>query len=195
MRGIQQLGWKDGNRIRTSTTVESITDVMLSHPVSFYLYFPDNVGSCRVPRRHAITNRVAALVHLIAEKKTQWVSLSAAVGQETALSPFSGKTFCLFFFPFPCSIDHGDRTKVANSDECLYRCLFPLQLDRQAIQHLLRLTVFLSKSDLSVTCYVHPVPGTPPLPCWMSDRFADENDRDLARHYQEQKTTAFLCPL
>jgi hypothetical protein len=23
------------------------------------------------------------------------------------------------------------------SDECLYRCLFPLQLDRQAIQHLL----------------------------------------------------------
>jgi hypothetical protein len=34
-----------------------------------------------------------------------------------------------------------DRTKVAKSDECLYRCPFPHQLDRQAIQHLLRLTV------------------------------------------------------
>jgi hypothetical protein len=33
-----------------------------------------------------------------------------------------------------------DRLKVANSDEYLYRCSFPHQLDRQAIQHLLRLT-------------------------------------------------------
>jgi hypothetical protein len=64
--------------------------------------------------------------------------IGTAVGQETALSPFSGvrrtsgctvKSFAPSFGLFPCSIDHEclrpDRTKVANSDECLYRCPFP----------------------------------------------------------------------
>jgi hypothetical protein len=71
--------------------------------------------------------------------------IGTAIGQKTALSPFSGvrrtsgctvKSFALSFCLFPCSIDHGDntevakkdsanRTKVVNSDKYLYKCPFP----------------------------------------------------------------------
>jgi hypothetical protein len=51
--------------------------------------------------------------------------MGTAVGQETALSPFSGvrrtsgctvKSFAPSFCLFPCSIDHGDNTEVAKKD-------------------------------------------------------------------------------
>jgi hypothetical protein len=88
--------------------------------------------SCSCPVRSYSLNRLSRLTALIAAILS--AEMGTAVGQETALSHFSRvrrtsgctvKPFASSFCLFSCSIDHGDRTKVANSDECLYRCPFP----------------------------------------------------------------------